>query len=70
LGIVVGIPVWAFCWFWPMIGNGRVAYSGVDYVLHSAGAVGAFFYTGLFVGVVVLTFASIEIRRYRQQRLV
>lgn len=66
LGIVVGTPVWAFLWFWPMIGNERIAYSGIDYVLHSAGSVGAFFYTGLFVGFVVVALVAGEVRRVRR----
>ncbi len=57
LGIVVGIPVWAFLWFWPMTGHNFTAYSGIDYVLQSADAVANFFFTGLFVGLVVVVLA-------------
>ena len=54
LGIIVGIPVWAFLWFWPMIGQGFVGYSGIDYILQSEDAVANLFFTGLFVGMVVV----------------
>ncbi|WP_416839518.1 hypothetical protein [Haloferax sp. DFSO52] len=53
LGIIVGIPVWAFLWFWPMIGQNFTSYSGIDYLLHAEGAVASFFFTGLFAGLVV-----------------
>ncbi|KAB1196448.1 MULTISPECIES: hypothetical protein [Haloferax] len=54
LGIIVGIPVWAFLWFWPMIGQDFTSYSGIDYLLHAESAVAGFFFSGLFVGLVVV----------------
>jgi uncharacterized membrane protein YciS (DUF1049 family) len=54
LGIIIGIPVWAFLWFWPMIGQDFTSYSGIDYILKSEAVVASFFFTGLFVGLVVV----------------
>jgi hypothetical protein len=51
--LVVGLPVWGFLWFWPMLGQGGVAYSGIDYVVRGERAMADFFYVGTGVGLAV-----------------
>ena len=63
LGIIVGIPLWAFLWFWPMIGQGFTSYAGIDYILKSEDVVAGFFFTGLFVGMVVVLLIYNVVRR-------
>lgn len=62
LGIVAGIPLWAVCWFWPILGNESGAYSGIDYVTNGVGAVSNVFFTGLFVDLVVVVLATTLVR--------
>lgn len=63
LGIIVGIPVWTFLWFWPMIGQGFTSYAGIDYILKSEEVVANLFFTGLFVGLVVVVLTYNVVRR-------
>jgi hypothetical protein len=37
-----------FLWFWPMVGIGGVAYSGIDYIIKSEAFVADLFHFGLF----------------------
>lgn len=46
-----------------MIGHDFTAYSGIDYILQSEDAVADFFFTGLFVGFVVVVLAYDVVRR-------
>lgn len=55
LGILFGILIWAFLWFWPMLSNlDGTAYSGIDYVLRGEGDMADFFYFGVGVGLFVI----------------
>jgi hypothetical protein len=63
LGIIPGVPVWAFLWFWPMMGHDFTAYSGTDYALQSVDSAANFFFAGLFVGLVVVVLAYNIVRR-------
>lgn len=54
LGILFGIVIWAFLWFWPMssllIGD---PISGIDYLLNNEESMTVVFYFGVGVGLLV-----------------